>query len=120
VVGAVVAAGFGAGVGDDGEVEALWRWPGPGEEAGALGSVDVDLLRDADGQEHVVVDVEGDLGGGDGRVLAEVFGAEQALFFGGDGGEDYGVGQAWMPDWDQARASSRIMPTPVALSAAPL
>ncbi len=63
-------------------------------EGGALGSVDVDLLLDADGEEHVEVDVERDLGGGDGWVLAEVFGAEEALFFGGYGGEDYGV--AWV------------------------
>ena len=93
MVGTVVAAGGGFGVGDDGEVEAFRGGFDGGEEGGALGSVDVDLCGDADGQDHVVVDVEGDLAGGDGWVLAEVFGAEEALFFGGDGGEDDGVGE---------------------------
>ncbi len=94
VVGAVVAAGGGFGVGDDGEVEALGGGFDGGEEGGALGSVDVGLERDADGEDHVVVDVEGDLAGGDGWMLAEVFAAEEALFFGGDGGEDDGVWRA--------------------------
>ncbi len=70
VVAAVVAAGFGAGVGNDGQAEALGGGLDLRVEGGALGSVDVDLLLHADGEEHVEVDVEGDLRGGDGRVLA--------------------------------------------------
>ena len=93
VVRAIVAACRGARIGDDGEIEPLRCRLDGREEAGALRSVDVDLLRNADGKDHVVVDVEGDLAGGDGWVLAEIFGAEEALFFGGDGGEDEGVGR---------------------------
>ena len=61
MVGAVVVAGLGVGVGDDGEVEALGGGLDGGEEAGALGSVDVDLQRVAEGLDVVVVDVERDL-----------------------------------------------------------
>ncbi len=64
-----------------------------GKECCPLGSVDVGFEGDADGEDLVVVDVEGDLAGGNGWMLAEVFAAEEALFFCRDGGEDDGVGE---------------------------
>ena len=94
VVGAVVVAGFGVGVGDDGEVEAVGGGLDGGIEAGALGAGDGGFEGlTAEGLDVVVVEVEGDLAGGDGRMLAKVFGAEQALLLCGDGGEDDGVGR---------------------------
>ncbi len=120
VVGAVVASSLWVRVGDDGEVEAFGGGFDGGVEGGALGSVDVDLARDADGQDHVVVDVESDLRGGDGRVLAEVFAAEEALPLSAATAAKSKECGGLIPDCAQARASSRSMPTPVALSAAPL
>src|SRR5260370_10744225 len=93
VVGAVVAAGGRPRVGDDGEGETPGRRLDGGEEGGALGSVDVDLKGDPDGEDHVVVDVESDLARGDRWVLAEVLAAEETLFLRGDGGEDGGMRQ---------------------------
>ena len=79
VVGAVVAAGGGFGVRDDGEVEALRRGLDCWKECRPLRSVDIHLEGGADGEEHVVVDIEGDLAGGDGWVLAEVFGPRRPV-----------------------------------------
>ena len=47
MVGAVIAAGFRARVGDDSEVELLRDGLDCGVEGGALGPVDVDFLLDA-------------------------------------------------------------------------
>jgi hypothetical protein len=118
MIGAVVVAGFGARVGADGEAETFRGGFDDGIEGGALGAGDFHVLGKADGSQGVIVEVHGNFRGGYRRMLAEIFGAEQALLFSGDAGEE-----------DRARRRSRggpglrdfqQMPQPVPLSTAPL
>ena len=62
-----------------------------GVEGGAAGSACVEVVALAEGKDLVEVEVEVELADGDGRMLGEIRGAEQALLFCGDGGEDDGV-----------------------------
>jgi len=63
-------------------------------EIDAFGSAKSDRTWNAEWQEHVEVEVEGDVAGGNGWVLTEILRTEEALFFGGDGGE---VHRVWRP-----------------------
>lgn len=119
VVGAVEMARFGMGIGLDGEAIALSHIFDDRPDGGALGSGDNDIGGAAEGVECVEIEVEGGRSGGNEGVRGVVFGSAQAVLFRGDE-EEEGRAARFVGRACQARAISRTMPQPVALSTAPL
>src|SRR5450755_4450357 len=87
MIGAVVMSRFGLGVGANGQTEFFSGLLYRGVERGALRAGDFYFLGIANGGDRVVVQIESDFCRGEGQMLAEIFGTEQALFFGGYGCE---------------------------------
>ncbi len=89
MVGAVEVSGFGVRVGADGEAELLGHGFNRGIEIVALGAGDFDFFGRAEGRDVIEIQVERHFPGGNGRMLAEIFGTEQSLLFCGHGRENH-------------------------------
>ena len=91
MIGAVIVAGFGAGIGADRQLEFLRGFFHGGIESGALRAAHFHFFGNADGRQVVIVQIENRLGGQLRGVFAKIFGAEQALLFGSDSGKKDGT-----------------------------
>ena len=78
---------MGVGSGSSCKIEGLGDRLHRGPEVDALGSTQVHRAGNADGKQHVVVEIERDLSGRHRRMHAKILRAEQALLFGGDSGK---------------------------------
>src|SRR5450631_2085 len=87
MVRTIVVAGFGMGIGADGLIEKFGHGLDDRIEGGALCARDFDFFRFANRGQPIVIQIEGNFSRGYRGMRAQVFGTEQALFLGGDCGE---------------------------------
>src|SRR6266851_9629800 len=88
VIGAVVMSGFGARVRTNLKAEILSSRLHRGIKRGALGSGNLDFFGRAERPHVVIVEIERNLARRNRGMLTQIFGAQQALFFGGDRDEE--------------------------------
>ncbi len=96
MVGAVIAAGLRLWIGLDRQIEDFGNPLNCRPEVDALSAAQAYRARNPDGQHHVEVQIERNLACGNRRMHAEKLRAQQALLFGGDGGE---VDRMRRPHW---------------------
>src|SRR5581483_2984021 len=91
VIGAIVVSGFGSRVGTNGKPEVFCGCLHDVIEGSALRAGDFNFFGRTQGFHVVIIQVEGDLAGGNGRMLAKIFRTEKPLLLGGDRGKHYGT-----------------------------
>ena len=92
VVGAVVMAGFGMRIRFDRQAILCGNFLHSGIESVALRAGNLDFFRIANRRKRVVVQIQGNFGRRNRWMFAEIFGAQQPLFFRSDRGEE---NRAW-------------------------
>src|SRR5215472_5225963 len=106
-------------VGLNGKMKGLGDLLDDRSHTGSLRAGDDNLLRLAQGKHVVKIQIQRDGTRRYWGMKAEIFGSQQALLFGGDGGKQ-NAARRLFGGGGVGRASSSRMPQPVALSAAPL
>ena len=86
VIGAVIMSGFGTRVGTNLEAEILRGRLYRGIKR-VRSAPETSLLRASRAAARLVIEIERNLARRNRGMFAEIFGAEQSLFFGGDGGK---------------------------------